>query len=169
MAGSLKKSGFTLIELLVTVAVLSIIVTIAVPTFRDIIISNSVAFSRDQFFQVLTYARSEAIKTGSSVSVCKSVTGTSCDTSLDWADGWLAFVDADQDGVVDTGDRILKSQSGLESGVSMSHGSGDHVVTFNARGLSESGDGLITFSHPSESAYDRTIDLGVTGRATKGT
>lgn len=162
------RSGFTLIELLITLTLVGIIAGIAVPSFRDIIVSNSVSSSRDEFFTVLSYARSEAVKSGTSVTICKSNNATSCDDGLSWDDGWLVFVDRDQDGILDNDDRIVRNLAGLEGAVTMSHGDSDNLITFNSRGLSLRGDGLITFKHPSDSKYDKTVDLGVTGRATKG-
>lgn len=162
------KNGFTLIELLITLTLVGIIASVAVPSFRDVVVSNSVSFSRDEFFTILNYARSEAIKSGTSVTICKSNNATSCDDSLSWNDGWLLFVDRNQDGNLDTDDRIVRSVAALDGAVSMSHGDGDDRITFNSRGLSLRGDGLITFAHSSDSKYDRTVDLSVTGRAMKG-
>ncbi|MDL0433413.1 GspH/FimT family protein [Marinobacter sp. TBZ242] len=168
MSNKFSRNGFTLIELLITLTLVGIIAGIAVPSFRNIIVSNSVSFSRDEFFTVLNYARSEAIKSGTSVTICKSANATSCDDSLSWNDGWLVFVDRNQDGNLDTDDRVVRSVAGLEGAVSMSHGGSDDRITYNSRGMLLRGDGLITFAHSSDSKYDRTVDLGVTGRAMKG-
>lgn len=163
------KNGFTLIELMVTIVVLGVIVGIAIPSFRDIIVSNSVSFSRDQFFSVLNYSRSEAIKSGTSVTICRSSDASSCDDTLGWDEGLLVFVDVNQDGNLDAADRIVRSESALEGEVTVTHGGSDDRITFNSRGLALRGDGLVTFEHSAGSKYDRTVDLGVTGRATKGT
>lgn len=163
-----KGSGFTLIELMVTIAVLAIVVTIGVPSFRNIIVSNSVSFDRDEFFNLVTFARSEAIKLGTAVTICKSNDGATCTDSLAWNQGWLAFHDADGDGVVDTGDIAVRSVTSLDGQVSVSHGSGANRITYDSRGLLLRGQGTISFSHSAGSQYDRAVDIGVTGRASKG-
>lgn len=168
MCTKVFRNGFTLIELLVTIAVFAVIVGVAIPSFQNIIVSNSVSFSRDEFFSVLTYSRSEAIKSGTSVTVCRSSDSVTCDDSLDWGDGWLIFVDINQDGNLDSADRIIRSVAGLEGDVTMTHGGSDDRITFDSRGLALRGSGTITFSHFTGSEHDRTVDLGVTGRSTKG-
>ena len=161
------EAGFTLIELLITVTLIGIIASFAVPAFRDTIISNSVSFGRDQFFSTLVYARSEAIKNGMAVTICKSADGTACDDTLDWEDGWLLFADSDRDGTMDTGEQVIRTQAGPDSEVTMTH-TGGNRITFDSRGLTLSGDGVMTFAHSAGSKFDRTVDLGVTGRAIKG-
>lgn len=163
-----QNSGFTLIELMVTVVVLAIVVTVAIPSFRNIIVSNSVSFDRDELFNLLQFARSEAIKSGTSATVCKSSNGTSCDSGLSWNGGWLVFADTDRDGTLDSGEKILKSVAPLDGQVSVSHSGGDDVVTFESRGLLLDGDGTFTFSHTAGAQFTKTVVLGVTGRATKG-
>lgn len=164
-----KFRAFTLIELIITVAVFSVVIAIAVPSFQNIVVSNRVAFDRDEFFNLLQFARSEAIKNGTAVTICKSANGTSCDNSLGWNGGWLLFADIDRDGVLDaSGDKVIKSVEPLEGLVAVSQSNGDNLVTFESRGLLIDGDGVFTFSHSAGAQFTKTVDLGVTGRATKG-
>lgn len=163
-----KSSGFTLIELMVTIAVLAIIVTLGVPSFRNIIVSNSVGFDRDEFFNLVTFARSEAIKRGTAVTICKSNDGSTCTDSLAWSSGWLAFHDADGDGAKETGDDPVRSVPALDGQVAVSHGGGANRITYDSRGLLLRGQGVVTFSHSAGSQFDRTVDIGITGRASKG-
>lgn len=58
----MKSSGFTLIELLVTIAVMSIMATIAVPGFQGMMARNQLAGDYNVVLSGLNQARSEAIK-----------------------------------------------------------------------------------------------------------
>jgi type IV fimbrial biogenesis protein FimT len=163
-----RVKGFTLIELMVTIAVLAILVTIAVPSFRNIIVSNSVSFDRDEFFSLVMFARSEAATRGTAVTICKSDDGSTCDNDLAWNDGWLAFHDADGDGEKDSGDDPVRSLIALDAQVAVNHGGAANRITYGSRGLLLRGQGLVTFSHSAGSQFNQTINIGITGRASKG-
>ncbi len=88
-----RESGFTLIELVVTMAVLAIVVSIAAPSFTNMINNNRSSGLGGELTAAIHFARSEAIKRATHVAICPSNDGTSCLTGSDWAKGWLIFVD----------------------------------------------------------------------------
>lgn len=59
--------GFTLIEMMITVAVLSIILAMAVPSFREAIENARLSTQVNEFVTGLNTARSEAIRTGEQI------------------------------------------------------------------------------------------------------
>ncbi|MBB3062419.1 GspH/FimT family pseudopilin [Microbulbifer rhizosphaerae] len=87
-----KQQGFTLVELMVTIAVLAIVVGIAVPSFYTQIQNNRSLALAEDFAGALNYARSEAVKRGTRVSLCASADGKKC--GGDWKQSWIAFVDS---------------------------------------------------------------------------
>lgn len=60
-------AGFTLIELMVTIAVAAILLAVAVPSFRHLIISNRLTTAANEVVTALTVARSESIKRNANV------------------------------------------------------------------------------------------------------
>lgn len=70
----MKDSGFTLIEVLVTVAVMSILVAVAMPSFQTMMADNRVRSDYNELLVGLNFARSEAIKRRKKVTF--DVTGT---------------------------------------------------------------------------------------------
>ena len=61
--------GFTLVELLIAVAVVAIIVTIAAPSFRDMILMQRLRAINAQVVTDMQFARSEAVSRGTLVRV----------------------------------------------------------------------------------------------------
>lgn len=104
-----KQSGFTLPELMITVAVAAILLGLAVPSFRETAISNRLTVATNEFMAAVNFARSEAIKRGENVILCKTSTGTSCNEGGNkWEIGWMAFVDKVKDNKWTSGDEILR-------------------------------------------------------------
>src|SRR5688572_13883993 len=101
-----RQLGFTMIEMLVTLGVSSVLIGIAVPSIRDLGIKNRLSTYANEMIGSINIARSEAVRRASTVSICQSNTGTSCAGS--WSDGWIIFVDSDNDRVVDNDERVLK-------------------------------------------------------------
>src|ERR1700722_11134278 len=83
-SGFPQASGFTMIELLMTIAVASILLVLAVPSFRYVTNSNRIAAEINGLLGDLQFARGEAIKEGRTVTVCVSTNGTSCTGTPNW-------------------------------------------------------------------------------------
>jgi type IV fimbrial biogenesis protein FimT len=86
------QTGFTLVELMVTLAVAGIVVSLATPSFNEMIANSRLTSAANELVGALSYARSEAVKRGVNV-VMLSRSGT----DGVWESGWDVFVDANDD------------------------------------------------------------------------
>lgn len=86
--------GLTLIEICVALAVLAILATMALPTWRTWIERQELALRAQTLASALTRARTEAIRRGFRVNLCKSPDGRTCADGGDWSAGWILHVDA---------------------------------------------------------------------------
>jgi type IV fimbrial biogenesis protein FimT len=134
-----SQEGFTLLECLVAVAIMAILTVLAVPGFRDLLVRRSVLVTADALVSDLRFARAEAIKRGTQVSMCRSANGSACSATGNWVDGWIVFVDRHTKGEVDTGDEVLRVQSRqpqLESIASDNPGTDKASFNFLPMGMS---------------------------------
>lgn len=164
----LISGGFSLIELLVVMAILSILLAVSLPNFRDMIESNSSNSQAKLFLTTLNLARSEAIKRGGNVAVCASNDGADCDED-EWGEGWIVFFDANGDangltGSVDANDTLIRVFDSVGS---------SNVTTFtvdlfeyNNLGFSATGgtQTLLICPASSNAVNARSIVIGPSGR-----
>src|ERR1700730_9527611 len=133
MAAFARASGFTMVELLMTIAIGSIVMMLAVPSFRYVTNSNRIAGEINGLLGDLQFARAEAIKEGRSVTACVSTDGANCTISTLWQSGWIVFSDPANTGVPAAGSvlRVQKTFSGTDTFVASN---GLTAVTFNREG-----------------------------------
>lgn len=113
----LNASGFTLTELMVTVAMIAIVLMIGVPSFQQVIMNNRMATQANDFLGSMNLARSEAIKRGQRVALCKTANPFAatplCTPAGAWGQGWLIFVDTNNNATLDAGEVLLKVHQGI--------------------------------------------------------
>src|SRR5690349_7593490 len=90
-----RTRGLTLIEMLATVSLVAILGALAAPSFHNLALNSERTTTVNTLFHALFFARSEAIKRGEVVTVCKSTDGSTCSSSGTWASGWIVFVNKD--------------------------------------------------------------------------
>lgn len=99
-----KVRGFTLLEVVVVMAIIAILTALAAPGFTALIQSNAVSGNVNTFMADLRYARSEAIRRGSAVIMCRSdlpeAAAPTCGAGSGpggngWVSGWIIFEDRD--------------------------------------------------------------------------
>lgn len=84
---SASSSGFTILELLATLTVFAIILLLAIPAARDVLAENRTTAEVNTLVSGLSYARSEAITSGQTLTFCKSSNHKTCGGQ--WRDGQI--------------------------------------------------------------------------------
>jgi type IV fimbrial biogenesis protein FimT len=117
--------GFTLIELMLALVIFSLLLAAVLPSYRDWIAAQQLANHAQFIVDTLHVARSEAIKHGYRVDVCKTSDKLRCTDKGGWDQGWLMFVDEDRSGQIEHDTVVLHSEGAALNGVTVH---GNHPV-----------------------------------------
>jgi type IV fimbrial biogenesis protein FimT len=118
-----KMRGLTLVELMITLVVAAVLVGLAGPSFVRLIKSNSMSSAVNTFMADLRFARSESVRRGGRIVICRSdapeaaapTCSSAVNTTKGWSTGWLVFEDRDNGSTFNTGDNLLRVQAPIKN------------------------------------------------------
>lgn len=155
--------GFSVLEVMITLSVLGILLGLAVPGFGSMLLDSRRAAAVNSFIHSVFLARSTALQSGETVSICRSTDGQSCSNGTQaWQVGWIVFVnnDRDQPPVRDENETLLAVFPARDAGtitsnrVSYSFAPHTHAVV----------NGSVVFCDRRGSAQARTVIINSVGR-----
>ncbi|MBL0626936.1 type IVa pilus pseudopilin TppE [Aeromonas jandaei] len=151
------RSGFSLIELMVTIALVSILLTVGVPSFGSILRSMTLTTQANNFVASINFARSEAIRRNSVVILSAAASNL---TQNHWESGWQVWIDSNGNGTLDNGE-LLRLFPDIGAGSLVSNTS---LVRFSGSGFLDgrSPSALVFSLQPPGCAREASRDITVT-------
>jgi type IV fimbrial biogenesis protein FimT len=154
-------SAFTLIELLVTLCVLGILLMVAIPSFRTMILNNRISSNADALVNALNYARGTALTLAMNIKVCPVGTPGSTTCGADWSDGWIVVTEPASGAAT-----LLKSQQNAGNAPTVSANASE--VLFDRYGLSTTQSNF-TLCDSRGGTFARSVEVLATGYVQSGT
>jgi type IV fimbrial biogenesis protein FimT len=117
------NKGFTLIELIITLTIAGILLTVAIPSMQSFVFGNRLVSQVNDLIVDINYARSESMKRGVNVVMCKSsnpgadpgsASPPTCSTTSSWESGRIVFVDTDSNNQFSASDIFLRAREPLD-------------------------------------------------------
>jgi type IV fimbrial biogenesis protein FimT len=118
--------GFSLIEFMIALAILGVLLLAILPAYREWIASQQLMNHARFLADTLDLARSEAIKHGFRVNLCKTLDQRQCTSSAGgWETGWIMFVDENHDGEIESDEQVIRREGSAPDGITVH---GNHPV-----------------------------------------
>jgi type IV fimbrial biogenesis protein FimT len=168
-----KSRGFTLLEVMVVLSIIAVLTTLAAPSFVQLIRSNSMSSSVNAFMADMRFARSESIRRGGAIVLCRSDNpeGASpvCGSGSEWVGGWIIFHDLDNSGDRNTGDVVIRVQAPITTMDSIIASGTSSLTTFRfsatGRLQGQSSSTQLSFGGSSfDNSQKRVVCVNLSGR-----
>lgn len=157
-----SQDGFTLVELVAAMAILTIALSIAAFSFKDVLWRSQVNVAAAELVTALNYARNEAVSRATSVAICRLGAEAPPPDPLEcgtdpggWQAGYMVFIDADENGELETAEDLLRVFPAQRGGMTME---GLDLARFRPNGFLAAGAGTLEVTNPSST---RTINVQV--------
>jgi len=139
----MRNRGFTLLEALVVLALLAVLLSLAFPGLKGLRQKHQMQSQAEQLQASLLLARTEALRLQQRVTLCvrESAAGAGpvCTTAGSWAQGWVVFVDANDNAWREATETVLLVQEALPSWMTLQgNATVDSYISYGPQGRSQS-------------------------------
>lgn len=156
-------NGFTLLEALVVLALLGTLTALAAPSLTGLRHKHQMQSHGERLLGSLLLARSEAVRRQQRVTLCVRGVANRCATEGSWGQGWMVFVDANDNAILDAHEPILQVQESVPSFLKLEgNATVNRYVSYGAEGRSQSTTGAfqagtLTLCKPGQAAIWRVV------------
>ena len=163
--------GVTLIEAMIVIVILAILAAVGIPAMGQFTKDTRASNVTNEFVNAVSTARTEAIRRGRLVTVCRSTTPEAalptCDTGSDWSPGWVVFVETSSAAPnTVTAANLLSRHGVLTTNVNAQELVKTIPITFNATGEPVGNFTGVSFNFNYNGGCGRQVDISRTGRVT---
>lgn len=159
------KKGFTLVDALVALAIGSILLGIAIPSFQQLWAKHQSRVVMMELAHLINFARITSVSKGQTVALCPISDNQECGS--DWAQGAMVFVDPNRNGKKEENDTVLRVLDEFPDGIQLTWRSfgGKSTLRFSPTGSTFLGNGTFNYCPADGDAqYANQIVVNYTGR-----
>lgn len=156
--------GFTLMELVVGLGLAMVLLLVASAAIGGGLEAARAGEARTDLLGSLALAATRAGVTGRHAVVCPSRDGIACTGAVDWTPGWIVFLDSNEDGRADPGERRLQHVPALAGRVRLRTSAGRTRVTFQGNGGNAGSNLTFTLCDGRGPAKARSLVISNAGR-----
>jgi type IV fimbrial biogenesis protein FimT len=146
--------GFTIIELLVVAAVVAILMSVAVPSFRSSRLNSQLRASANDLVASAYLARGEAIKRASVVNMCVSADGATCGSG-NWQQGWIVL----------SGGTVIHREAPISSDFRITSAGAINVFNFQPTGVDATAGSFTVCRATPAAGQERVVSIDAASRA----
>jgi type IV fimbrial biogenesis protein FimT len=164
-----RPTGFTLIELLIVLAILGVLFGVALPSYTAFMEAGRAGAAKSALLSSVTQSISRAAITGQHVVLCPSNEGETCTGTPHWSEGWIAFVDRNNNRSREPDEPLVLRETALGGKVRLNSTVGRTRLVFQPNGGNAGSNVTFTLCDGRGPARAQTIVLSNTGRLRYGT
>lgn len=155
-----QQSGITLIELLVGMAIMGIILTVGLPSMKDMLVRSQVTAQINELSAVIQFARHNAINEQATSVLCPTTNFSTCTNN--WDNPKMVFTDADANGIRGADEDMLAGTGNILDTFDMTGPVG--TISFQGNGSVASPATLLLCHEDNEAKYARALIISLQGR-----